>query len=61
MVDRRAEILNGELSFPVQIMEILNPDDNQEIKILIEEFWNNLWHNHLREKSCDSKIGRAHV
>ena len=54
MVDRRTEILNGELSFPVQIMEIINPDNNQEVKILVEEFWLNLTHNFFREKSCDS-------
>ena len=54
MIDRRTEILNGELSFPVQIMEIINPDNNQEVKILVEEFWLNLTHNFFREKSCDS-------
>ena len=52
MVDRRQEILNGELSFPKQILEILNPTPVQYE--LITDFWDNLWHNYLREKSLDT-------
>lgn len=52
MVDRRDEILNGELSFPKQIMQILNPTDVE--KEILSDFWNNLWHNFLREKPCDT-------
>lgn len=52
MVDRRSEILNGELSFPKQILTILNPNNVE--KEIISDFWNNVWHNYLREKPCDT-------
>ena len=52
MVDRRSEILNGELSFPKQLIDILNPTDAQ--RELISDFWSNLWANFLREKSLDT-------
>ena len=52
MVDRRQEILNGELSFPQQILNILSPDDRE--REIISDFWDNIWHNYLREKPCDT-------
>ena len=52
MIDRRSEILNGELSFPKQIMELLKPTAME--KEIIADFWDNLWHNFLREKLCDT-------
>ena len=52
MVDRRTEILSGELSFPVQIFKLLDVDDTEQI--LINGFWNNVWYNFLKEKSCDT-------
>lgn len=54
MLNRKQEILNGELSFPQQIMDIINPLKEEEKTILILEFWNNCWHNFLKEKSVDS-------
>ena len=52
MVDRRTEILSGELSFPVQIIKLLNVENTEQI--LINDFWNNVWYNFLKEKSCDT-------
>ena len=52
MIDRRSEILNGELSFPAQIIDILKPLSVQ--RELIEDFWSNLWNNYLREKTLDT-------
>ena len=52
MVDRRQEILNGELSFPKQIRKLLNPSPRENE--IITDFFENLWHNYLREKPCDT-------
>ena len=52
MVDRRTEILSGELSFPIQIIKLLDVNDAEQI--LINDFWNNVWYNFLKEKSCDT-------
>ena len=52
MVDRRQEILNGELSFPEQIRKLLNPSPRENE--IITDFFENLWHNYLREKPCDT-------
>ena len=52
MVDRRNEILTGNLSFPEQILKIVNPTDGEKDAIL--NFWDNLWINYLREKPCDT-------
>ena len=51
---RRNEVLSGECPFPKQIMDFVNPTQNEEITSLITEFWDNLWHNYLREKPCDT-------
>jgi len=51
-MDRRTEILEGKLHFPVQIMELMKADEEQ--KMLIEEFWSNIWHNFLREGTSDT-------
>ena len=53
-MNRREEILSGVISFPPQIMDILNPEKDERTTELIESFWLNLTHNFLREKSCDS-------
>lgn len=52
MVDRRNEILSGNLSFPQQILKIVNPNDGEADAI--NAFWDNLWINYLREKPCDT-------
>ena len=52
MVDRRSEILSGNLSFPQQILKIVNPNDGETDAI--NAFWDNLWINYLREKPCDT-------
>ena len=51
---RHNEVLSGECPFPKQIMDFINPTQNEEITSLITEFWDNLWHNYLREKPCDT-------
>ena len=40
MVDRRSEILSGNLSFPEQIFKIVNPNDGEKDAIL--NFWDNI-------------------
>ena len=52
MIDRRNEILSGNLSFPEQILKIVNPNDGE--KDAIFNFWGNIWINYLREKPCDT-------
>lgn len=52
MVDRRFEILNGMLTFPQQIINLLNVNDKEQE--IINDFWSNLWNNFLREKPCDT-------
>lgn len=51
-MDRRQEILNGELTFPEQIRKILQPSPRENE--IISDFFENLWHNYLREKPCDT-------
>lgn len=53
-MNRRNDILGGVLTFPEQIRNLVNPTDNEEVNALIEEFWSNIFHNFLREKSCDT-------
>lgn len=53
---RKDEILSGELRFPKQIRTIINPNDDLTLNILIDEFWDNIWHNFLREKPCNTLI-----
>ena len=53
-MDRKTEILNGTLSFPKQIMEIIAPTEQQEA--VIQEMWETLWYNFLIEKSIDTLI-----
>ena len=53
-MNRRSDILGGVLTFPEQIRNLVNPTDNEEVNALIEEFWSNIFHNFLREKSCDT-------
>ena len=52
MIDRRQEILNGELTFPEQIRKILKPSPRENE--IISDLFENLWHNYLREKPCDT-------
>lgn len=54
MVDRRTEILSGELSFPNQILKLMNPAQDRGITEFINEFWGNIWHNFLREKPSNT-------
>ena len=56
IVDRKTEILSGQLSFPKQIMDIVNPSNNENITTLINDFWNNVFHNFMREKSCNTLL-----
>lgn len=51
-MDRRSQILRGELQFPKQILELMKATDDE--KVNIEAFWNNIWVNYLREKPCDT-------
>lgn len=51
-MDRRSQILRGELKFPEQIMTIMGVDDTQRANI--QMFWDNIWVNYLREKPCDT-------
>ena len=51
-MNRREEILNGIISFPNQIMEIINPEPN--IKELILDFWEALVNNFMLEKTVDT-------
>ena len=59
---RRDSILNGELTFPKQIMEIilnhqeLDEDSADSLKLIITEFWDNIWYNFLKEKSCSTTV-----
>ena len=59
---RRDSILNGELTFPKQIMEIilnhqeLDEDSADNLKLIITEFWDNIWYNFLKEKSCSTTV-----
>lgn len=52
MSNRHDEIMNGTLVFPKQLLNILKP--NKMELSLTEEFWRNLWHNFLNEKSTDT-------
>lgn len=54
MVDRRTEIMSGELSFPKQIRTLTNPSDDPTINDFIDQFWSNVWHNFLREKTVST-------
>lgn len=51
-MDRRSQILRGELKFPEQIMTIMDADSTQQTNI--QMFWDNIWVNYLREKPCDT-------
>lgn len=54
VINRRNEILSGELSFPEQIRNLVNPTNEEDTNILLDEFWANLWHNFLREKPSNT-------
>ena len=59
---RRDSILNGELTFPKQIMGIilnhqeLDEDSADNLNLIITEFWDNIWYNFLKEKSCSTTV-----
>lgn len=56
MSERRKQLLEGTLTFPEQIMKLVNPDNEDDKAILINEFWSNIWNNFLREKSVNTLI-----
>lgn len=51
-MDRRSDLLSGILLFPPKLKELLSPNDIQET--ILEEFWENLWFNYLKEKHLDT-------
>lgn len=55
-MERREEILNGQLSFPKQLYKFLKIEDDEVKKLLVNNFFEHLWHNFLREKPVDSII-----
>ena len=55
-MSRREEILQGNLTFPEQIMDIVNPTKDELLSDLINDFWANIWHNFLREKTVNTVL-----
>ena len=61
-MDRRTEILQGNLEFPQQILKILGIEDDIDKIELVKEFWEHLWHNFLGEKgSVSKKVGETRL
>ena len=56
MTNCREQILRGELFVPEQIVQIVNPSGNAEIRELIENFFQHIWYNFLLEKPVDSVL-----
>lgn len=59
--ERKNEILNGELSFPIQIRdmileEIENVEEQSTILTNIDTFWNDLWYAFLKEKGISTEV-----
>lgn len=55
-MDRREQILNGIIEFPPQILRLLNPSEDEEKAILLEELWDNLIHKFFMEQWTDSIV-----
>ena len=55
-MSRREEILQGNLTFPEQIMDIVNPTKDELLSDLINDFWANIWHNFLQEKTVNTVL-----
>lgn len=51
-MDRREELLEGICMFPRQILSLIHATRVEEE--IISDFWDNLWHNFLNEKSLDT-------
>lgn len=53
-MSRREEILNGELHFPIQILnDFIKPQTEQETGLVLS-FFQGIWVNYLREKDTDT-------
>ena len=48
-MNRREELLNGTISFPKQIMDLVNPNESQ--KELIKGLWDSLGFTFLSDKT----------
>ena len=53
-MDRREELLKGIISFPQQIMDLMNPNEAQ--KELIEKFWESICYTFLSDKNTSAII-----
>ena len=54
MINRAEELKNGVLSFPVQIANLVNPDNDENLNSLMQEFFDTLWTAFLMEKPVDT-------
>ena len=54
IMDRREELLQGVISFPQQIMDFMNP--NEEQKILIKGIWDALCFTYLSDKNVSAIV-----
>ena len=54
IMDRREELLQGIISFPQQIMDFMNP--NEEQKILIKGIWDALCFTYLSDKNVSAIV-----
>jgi hypothetical protein len=55
-MDRRNELLLGIISFPEQIRNMVNPSQDININNLIDDFWNAITNNYLREKHTNTLV-----
>jgi len=53
---RQKEIKQGILRLPNKVLEVLHVLEGSHTHALIEEFWEKLWHNFLREKETSSLV-----
>ena len=53
-MDRREELLKGTISFPKQIMDLMNPDEAQ--KELIKKFWESICYTFLSDKNTSAIV-----
>jgi hypothetical protein len=56
MINRRKELFNGNCAIPIQIAELVNPTKDNSIQILIEEFFQSIFTNFLKEKTTNTLI-----
>ncbi len=51
---RREQLLRGELDFPKQIRDIVNPLKKEALNLLIDDLWSNIWYKFLNEQHTDT-------